>query len=178
MASKKPRRRKHAIPIEDIPFSWISHRMMDSEAWQRLSCYAESCYCAIKKKYNGKNWNNLSLTYKEMKHKMSNTTFSKAMLELVAYGFLKVVRWGYLYGKCSIYALYNKWNDISHVPERLNRIEITLHRLEKIKRIPTGKGQRNQRKIINKKKDTQKRQLLRLLRLRLFEGKEFQEDKW
>ena len=145
--------------------------MVKSEAWKRLSCYAESCYCAIRKKFNGKNWNNLSLTYAEMSHKMSSATFSKAMLELVAYGFLRIIRWGRLYGKCSIYALYDKWNDISHSPQKLTRIETILHRLEKIKRIPTGEGQRNQRKIKNKKKDEQKRQLLRLLRYRLFEGK-------
>lgn len=175
MASKKSKKKKYEI---EKPFTAVPNKLMNNEVWKKLSPYAETCYWAIKKKYNGKNWNNLSLTYKEMKHKMSNATFSKAMLELVAYGFLKVVRWGHLYGKCSIYALYNKWNDISHVPERLSRIEITLYRLEKIKRIPTGKGQRNHRKIINKKKDAQKRRLLRFLRLRLFEGKEFQEDKW
>lgn len=172
MAAKKRERKRHAIPEEDIPFAYVPHRMMDSEAWKKLSPYAEACYLAIKKKYNGKNWNNLSLTYSEMKHKMSSATLSKAMTELVAFGFLKVVRWGRLYGKCSIYALYNKWNDISHVPEKLNRINTTIDRLEKIKRIPTGKGQRNQRKILDKRKDAQKRRILRLLRRRLFEGKE------
>jgi len=172
MAAKKPKRKRRSIPEEDIPFAYVPHRMLNSEAWKQLSPYAEACYLATKKKYNGKNWNNLSLTYSEMKHKMSNATFSKAMTELVAYGFLKVIRWGRLYGKCSIYALYNKWNDLSHVPERLSRIETTLERLEKIKRIPTGKGQREQRKILNKEKDAQKRRILRLLSRRLFEGKE------
>ena len=77
MAAKKRERKRHAIPEEDIPFAYVSHRMMNSEAWKKLSPYAEACYLAIKKKYNGKNWNNLSLTYSEMKHKMSSATFSK-----------------------------------------------------------------------------------------------------
>lgn len=175
MASKK---KKYAIPDEDKPFVYIPHRMINSEAWKKLSPTACSLYLEIKKKYNGKNWNNLNLTQNEMKHKMSKATFSKSMLELVAYGFLKVIRWGRLYGKCSIYALYNKWNDISNNPSRLVRVETTLRRLEKIKRIPTGIGLRDQRKVKDKKKDEQKRRLIRILKHRFFESSVKQEDRW
>jgi len=56
--------------------------MTDSKAWKKLSCNAVWVYVEMKKKYRGNNINNLSLTYKEVRYKMSSATYSKTIKEL------------------------------------------------------------------------------------------------
>lgn len=83
--------------------------MTNSEAWRCLSPKAVWVYIEILKKYRGGDPNNLSLTYKEVGHRLSSATFSKALKELIKIGFIKVVRPGGLYRRCTIYGLSDGW---------------------------------------------------------------------
>lgn len=95
--SKKP---KHYIRITD--------NMMDSKAWEGLSCQAIVIYMNIKKKYNFTNENNLSFTYKEGLEIMNKRTFTKSIDNLIDNGFIYIVRQGLL-KQCSIYGLSDNW---------------------------------------------------------------------
>ena len=37
------------------PFVMLPNKMIDSEAWQGLSCYARAIYIEIRRRYNGSN---------------------------------------------------------------------------------------------------------------------------
>jgi len=87
--------------------------MTNSPAWRQLSAKAVWVYIEMCKKYRGNNINNLSLTYKEVEFKLSSATFSKAKKELEKYGFIKVVRPGGLFRRCTIYGLADAWKEIS-----------------------------------------------------------------
>ena len=99
------RRKKRTGP----PFVQLFHHMIDSEAWQDLSCYASRVYTQIARKHNGYNNGNLSYTYKEASKIMHRTTYSKALNELVNHGFIDVVRSGRLNKECNIFALSYRW---------------------------------------------------------------------
>ena len=97
----------------DGPFVMLPEYMTRSKAWKSLSCRAVWVYIEMKKKYRGHNENNLSLTYNEVKYKMSSATFSKAIKELIKYGFIDIIRPGGLFKNCTIYGLSNRWVEIS-----------------------------------------------------------------
>ena len=97
----------------DGPFVKLPEYMTDSKAWKALSCKAVWVYIEMKKKFRGHNENNLSLTYKEVRYKMSSATFSKAIKELVKYGFIDIIRLGGLFKTCTIYGLSSRWVDVN-----------------------------------------------------------------
>ena len=86
----------------------LTDDMMKSTAWQGLSCHAIALYVSIKIKYNFTNENNLSFTYEEGKKLMDKKTVTKTLDELIAHGFIHIVRQGYL-KECSIYGLSSEW---------------------------------------------------------------------
>lgn len=91
------------------PFVPITKEMIRSQAWAQLSHYSVRAYIHIAAKYNGKNKNNLSYTYKEATKFMNGHTYKKATDELVKYGFLDVKRSGACFGKCNIFGLSERW---------------------------------------------------------------------
>lgn len=97
-------------------FVLLPDSQTDSKAWKKLSTNAVWVYIEFMKKYKGKNSStvdNLSLTYKEVKYKMSSATFWRAKDELLDLGFLKIVRPGGLMHRCTIYGLSEKWKFIT-----------------------------------------------------------------
>ncbi len=93
----------------------------------------------------------LSLTYKEVRKKMSNRPFSRSIWELIGYGFIEVRRFGRLERNCSIYGLSNRWRHLSEKPEVLNQIEKLLKEIERLKRERASRKKRmNIREFQNK----------------------------
>ena len=109
---------------------------IESLAWEKLSCVAVWVLMEFYRKFDGHNRQNLSLTYREVKPKMANGTFSKALRELGGFGFIDVKRYGRLERYASLYALSHRWKKLSRQPERLDKIRKLLVRAEKVKRIP------------------------------------------
>lgn len=91
------------------PFVMLPNKMIDSKAWQELSCYARVVYIEIRHKWNGKNDGNLSYTYREAKKIMHINTFAKALRELINNGLIDIIRSGGLYKKCNIFGLSDRW---------------------------------------------------------------------
>jgi len=91
------------------PFIMLPNKMIDSKAWQELSCYARTVYIEIKRRYNGKNDRNLSYTYREASKIMHINTFVKALRELINNGLIDIVRSGGLYRKNNIFGLSDRW---------------------------------------------------------------------
>ena len=91
------------------PFIQLFHHMVNSEAWQNLSCYARTIYIEIAAKHNGYNNGNLSYTFNEASKIMHRNTYAKALKELVSHGFVDVVRSGGCNKACNIFALSYRW---------------------------------------------------------------------
>jgi hypothetical protein len=91
------------------PFVMLPNKLIDSKAWQELSCYAIRVYIEIRHKYNGKNDGNLSYTYREASKIMHRLTFTKALRELINNGLIDIIRSGGLYRKCNIFGLSDRW---------------------------------------------------------------------
>lgn len=91
------------------PFVMLPNKMIDSKAWQELSCYARAVYIEIRRRYNGSNEDNLSYTYREASKIMHIDTFAKALKELVNNGLIDIIRSGGLYRKSNIFGLSDRW---------------------------------------------------------------------
>lgn len=103
MARGKPKRK---IEGQFIP---LIHRMIDSPAWQCLSGNSIKVYIQLMRKHNGNNDDDLSLTFKEMKDRLSPATFSKCITDLVEHGFIDVIRPGGLQKQCNIFGRSERW---------------------------------------------------------------------
>ena len=90
-------------------FVAIEKSLLASEQWGRLSSKAVHVYILVRQKFNGKNEDDLSLTYREVQNKMSTATFSKALKELLNSEILIMVRPGGIERKCNIFSIRNKW---------------------------------------------------------------------
>jgi len=109
---------------------------IEGAAWEKLSRNAVFVLIEFYRKFNGYNRYDLSLTYREVKNKMSNTLFSRAVWQLIGYGFIDVRRFGRLERNCSLFGLSNRWRKLSENPEKLDAIEKLLEEVEDLKRQP------------------------------------------
>ena len=100
-----PKKKKKSGPS----FIQLFHYMVKSDAWQSLSCHARAAYIEIAVKHNGHNNGNLSYTYKEASKIMHRNTYAKKLNELVANGFIDVVRSGTINKQCNIFSLSFRW---------------------------------------------------------------------
>jgi hypothetical protein len=87
----------------------ITNNMLESAAWKKLSCHAMVIYMYMKSKYNFNNENDISLTYAEGQKLMHKNTFTKAIDELIEYGFIKVIRQSWTSRECNIYGFSSMW---------------------------------------------------------------------
>ena len=102
----------------------LPNKMIDSEAWQGLSCYARAVYIEIKRKYNGSNKDNLSYTYREAGKLMQRRTFTKALRELVNNGLIDVIRSGGLYRKSNIFGLSDRWKFYGQENFKIGKLKV------------------------------------------------------
>lgn len=107
-----------------------------TDVFGRLSRNAVFILIRFYEKFNGYNRYDLSLTYGEVKNKMSNNLFSRSIWELIGFGFIDVRRPGSLQRNCSLYGLSQRWRKINDHPEKLDQIQILLSEIEKLKRLP------------------------------------------
>lgn len=101
-------KKKNRIEGRFIP---LVLNQINSKAWKELSTRAVWVYIELLKKFKGENKNDLSLTYREVKYKMSSATFCKTIKELVDKGFIKYVRknFGGMNRICNLYGLSDNW---------------------------------------------------------------------
>lgn len=83
-----------------------------SLGWDRLSPYAVWVLIEFYRKFNGYNRSNLCVTYAEVKGRIANGTYNKAIWELIGYGFLDVKRTGRLERNASVYAISDRWRGL------------------------------------------------------------------
>jgi len=115
-----------------LPFRTVEG--IESDAWKRLDYGAIGLLMEFYRKFNGRNRANLSVTYREVKHKMSSLIFTRWIWQLIGFGFLDVKRWGRLQRKCSIYGLSDRWRRLSEEPQKLDEIENLLREIDQLKR--------------------------------------------
>lgn len=131
--SKNQAERKKAYQPRQ-PFRTVEG--MEGAAWEKLSRNAVFVLMEFYRKFNGYNRYNLSLTYREVKNKISSRLFSRAVWQLIGFGFLDVRRFGRLERNCSIFGLSNRWRELRDDPGKLHEIEKLLKRIESLKREP------------------------------------------
>jgi hypothetical protein len=131
-ANNQAERKKAYQPRQ--PFRTVEG--VEGAAWEKLSRNAVFVLMEFYRKFNGYNRYDLSLTYREVKNKMSNTLFSRAVWELIGYGFIDVRRFGRLERNCSLFGLSSRWRELGHHPEKLHEIEKLLKKVESLKREP------------------------------------------
>lgn len=106
------------------PFIMLPNKMIDSEAWKGLSCYARAVYIEIRRKYNGSNKDNLSYTYREGIKIMARNRFSKALKELVNNGLIDIIRSGGLYRKNNIFGLSDRWKFYGQENFKIGKLKV------------------------------------------------------
>jgi len=106
------------------PFVKLLNELIDSKAWQELSCYARTVYIEIHRKYNGSNNGNLSYTYREARKIMSSKRFTKALKELVSNGLIDIVRSGGLYKKPNIFGLSDRWKFYGQENFKIGKVKV------------------------------------------------------
>ncbi len=106
------------------PFVRLLNELIDSKAWQELSCYARAVYIEIHRKYNGRNNGNLSYTYREANKLMGRKRFTKALKELVNNGLIDVIRSGGLYRKPNIFGLSDRWKSYGQENFKLGKVKV------------------------------------------------------
>jgi len=134
--SKIPSRSKVSYKPK-LPFRSVEGT--ESPAYKRLSRDAVWVLMEFYRKFDGFNRHCLVLTYKEISDRISSGTFSKAIWELRAFGFMDTIRPGRLERNVSIYAFSNRWKKIKD-PKRLDRIEHLLSCAKKVEKIKPPKG--------------------------------------
>lgn len=97
---------------KDEGFARISNSMHQSKAWKKLSLQSRYLYMEFKFKYNGKNVNDISFTYKEGRELMNVNTFSKCIDQLLEFGFIKYIRNSPNTRECNIFGLSDGWKRV------------------------------------------------------------------
>lgn len=97
---------------KDDGFARISDSMHRSKAWKKLSLQSRCLYMEFKFRYNGKNVNDLSFTYKEGRELMNVNTFAKCIKQLLELGFIKYIRHSPNTRECNIYGLCEDWKRV------------------------------------------------------------------
>ena len=113
-----------------------------TSAWKKLDMTAYGVLMRFYDKFNGFNRYDLSLTYKEVKDKISSLLFTRFVWQLIGFGFIDVRRFGRLERNCSLFGLSNRWRKLSDETEKLDEIERLLNQVELLKRQPGSQRKR------------------------------------
>ena len=111
------------------PFVRLDRALVDSPAFSDLRSSSVVVLVSILRRFNGMNGDQadpIICPYSAMKGKMAPATISKALKDLVAHGFIKLVQHGGLYKQPNSYALLTDWRNWK--PEKNRR------QLQKLKR--------------------------------------------
>lgn len=132
-----------------------------TEPFQCLSPEAVWTLLRLYAKFNGYNRADLSCTFNEVKDTMSGRVFSRALWQLIGFGFIDVRQFGRLERTCSIFSLSDRWRRLCGVEAAVRRGEIG-NRLEEIERL--------KRERWPSARQSEKRQRIAALRKRVFEA--------
>jgi len=99
-------------------FLVLEDRLLVSDQWKSLSSKAVHAYILFRQKFNGKNADDISLTYREVSPYMSSRTFRKALEELLNKELITLVSPGGLYRGCSIYSIKNQWSHLGKTDKK------------------------------------------------------------
>lgn len=101
------RSKKHKLP----PFVAIYREMLSSEAWRNLTNAARVAYVHLKSKCVSYDQDEVTLSYGEVERGgiMDRHTFSRAIKQLEASGFISKEQSGGLWRKRNHYRLVEKW---------------------------------------------------------------------
>lgn len=91
------------------PFVMLEKGMLKSEEWKNLSKPTKLIYIYLKAKYNGRNPEELKLTYIELKDEFAPATISKAFRELEEKGWVEKTKYGGLFRYYNLYKLIGNW---------------------------------------------------------------------
>ena len=114
-------------------FIQIYHELYDSETWRSLHWYSKLAYMRIKRNYNPKVGEWITVTYSQIRDEMTPKTFSKAIKELVAAGLVTKEQCGGLYRKKNLFQLSEQWRLKPQLP------------MVDIQRLPYGKCQKEEK---------------------------------
>jgi len=102
--------KKYPKDENNEPYVMLENSMTKSAAWTSLSFKAVWVYIELKKRFTYEHeFSRLVLSYSGVRWKMSPSTFSKAIQELVHYGFIRYVEHGGLYRRPNVFALSEAW---------------------------------------------------------------------
>ena len=93
----------------------LDDEMTNAAAWTTLSFKAVWVYIELRKQfnYNAGGNDHLILPYSQAAWKMNRATFSRAIKELIEYGFIRIIQHGGLPKIPNIFALSNRWEEKS-----------------------------------------------------------------
>jgi hypothetical protein len=100
-----PARKKNRLP----PFVAVLKEMLKSEAWEAISNPARVAYIHLKGKCITANGGEITLSFKEMERIMDRHTFSRALGQLVAHGFIIKDQRGGMFRKRNFYRFSEQW---------------------------------------------------------------------
>ena len=122
--------KKYRKDENNEPYVKLENSMTESAAWTSLSFKAVWVYIELKKRFTYEHrFSRLVLPYAAVKWKMSPSTFSKAIQELVHYGFIRYVEHGGLYRRPNVFALSETWKTKSReIVDKEGREAILLRR--------------------------------------------------
>ncbi len=83
--------------------------IIDSSAWQNLTNASRVALIHLKRKVVNPNPGEISLSYHEMERIMNRHTFSKALKQLEAFGFIRKEQHGGLYRRRNFFRLSQEW---------------------------------------------------------------------
>ena len=95
-------------------FIKLTYPLIESEAWRWLRPMSKAVYIELRRRYNGLNNGKISLSLSEAAYilKASKSSISKALNQLEAHGFIKLIKKGYFTGRmASEYALTDEQLD-------------------------------------------------------------------
>ena len=90
----------------------LNKEMLKSDEWKKLSSSAKIIYIYIKANYNGKNKDNLALTYSGLKKEFAAGTVSKALKQLINNTWIEKTKHGGLYRYYCTYKLTGKYDPL------------------------------------------------------------------
>jgi len=121
---------------------------LGTPAFERLNPYAQWVLNKFYSRFDGRNRSNLSLSYAEVSPVMSGVIFSRAIWELIGFGFLDVRRWGRLERNASLYGLSDRWRRFCEPGSetRLDKIAAQLQEVENLKRQKWPEGKKSEKR--------------------------------
>lgn len=97
------------------PYVKLDHQMLNSAAWTALSDNAVWLYIELCKQFDFKKggYDYLVFPFSKVAWRMNSATYRKKTQELIKYGFIRYVQRGGIPKIPNVFALSNKWKEIS-----------------------------------------------------------------